>query len=190
MSNVHDDAGPSSFVSVPLATPLADDTEVSRVFSQSGRNLLALEATVDVESPSTIPSRSHQIHNRRAAFVSVDVTKPISEAPLGIRFRRSENGNLEVTQLDPEGIIGCSGTICPLYVGDYILSIDNRDVQDLTLGDAGKLLCELIGSVRLVARSPSGNPKHVESMIEKPTPSSVSCQTSRWNFWLVFRFSL
>lgn len=104
---------------------------------------------------------------RRAAFASATVVKNTEEDVLGMGLKKA-NGSLQVSSLRPN----CLLSEAPFQVGDKIISINNVDCAKKSLSQIAAMLKRSTGLLTVVVEHPEGDPKLVESMIMKETPTS------------------
>jgi membrane-associated protease RseP (regulator of RpoE activity) len=105
----------------------------------------------------------------RAEFLSVTFMKKIAETILGIGLREQSDGSKFVAKLGTGGFLAQS----PLRVGDKVLSINGKNCADFDRGATIQLLRQLVGTITIVAQNVGGNPKLVETMVEKPNVDSL-----------------
>ena len=106
----------------------------------------------------------------RAEFISVTICKSQADMVLGISLEKnSDNGQVRVTELLPDGIFSRS----PLRVGDFVMSVNGKSCLEMEAGQVDGLLRMMTGTITIVAQNIGGNSNLVETMVEKPSPDAL-----------------
>ena len=99
------------------------------------------------------PLPEKNVYDDRPSIMSVKAFKDCQEAKLGISFRDA-NGSLQVSSIDPNGLLGDT----PLRKGDFVVNIDDfHDCGHWNPTQAALYLKECVGYVKLVVRNPFGD---------------------------------
>jgi C-terminal processing protease CtpA/Prc len=165
-----------SDVTTPIATAELI-VEVSIVTSQEvGADQIVsvsaepIEADIDLEVQSSVlVASTNTADGSRAEFLSATVLKTTGDAMLGIGLMEHQDGTIYISRLLPEGPLGQS----PFRVGDKLLSINTKGSDYLDRVTAAALLRALEGTITIVAQNVGGDPKLVETMVEKAKPDSI-----------------
>jgi hypothetical protein len=129
-----------------------------------------IEADIDLEVQSSVlVASTNTADGSRAEFLSATVLKTTGDAMLGIGLMEHQDGTIYISRLLPEGPLGQS----PFRVGDKLLSINTKGSDYLDRVTAAALLRALEGTITIVAQNVGGDPKLVETMVEKAKPDSI-----------------
>lgn len=115
---------------------------------------------------STVQTSSSQ--RRRGEFLSATVVKPSKETRLGIQLCQDTAGDVRISFLRETGVLFQS----PLRVGDKIVSINGKSCFDMDHNISLDILKEAVGFVTIIVHNVGGDPKLVETMVEKISPRS------------------
>jgi membrane-associated protease RseP (regulator of RpoE activity) len=133
-------------------------------------HIVSVTAQPIVTASNTVSNEPSPLTGGRAEFLSITFLKKTADAHLGVELREQANGSKYLSKIKAAGPFAQS----PLRVGDKILSINNKSCVDFTdRGAAAELLQQLVGTVTIVAQNVGGDPKLVETMIEKRHAGSV-----------------
>jgi membrane-associated protease RseP (regulator of RpoE activity) len=164
-----------SAVSVSGA-PEATATAIIETYTESTSHEAGSEHIVSVIAQpieiasNTISDEPSTLHGGRAEFLSATFLKKTADAPLGVELREQANGSKFIHKIRAAGPIAQS----PLRVGDKVLSINNKSCVDFTdRGAAAEFLQQLVGTVTIVAQNVGGDPRLIETMVEKPDADSA-----------------
>jgi membrane-associated protease RseP (regulator of RpoE activity) len=164
-----------SAVSVSGA-PEATATAIIETYTEStspevGDDHIVSVTAQPIETASdTVSNEPSPLTGGRAEFLSITFLKKTADAHLGVELREQANGSKFISKVRAAGPFAQS----PLRVGDKVLSINNKSCVDFTdRGAAAELLRQLVGTVTIVAQNVGGDPKLIETMVEKPNADSV-----------------
>lgn len=158
----------ASFPNAPEATATAF-VEDSSTLSNNPEDVPIVSANAEPIAMDIDLESSDAITGGRAEFISVTFVKKTADVRLGIAISEQRDGTNLISKLRSDGPLSFS----PLRVGDKVLSINNKSCVDFDRGAATELLRQLVGTITIVVQNIGGDPKLVETMVEKAVVDSV-----------------
>jgi predicted metalloprotease with PDZ domain len=160
----------ASAVSVATATAIAETYAESTSQEVGGVPIVSVAAEPIETASSAVTSEPSLRTGGRAEFLSVTFHKKTADVRLGLGLREQADGSKFISKLRSDSPIAQS----PLRVGDKVLSINNKSCVDFTEhGSVAELLRQLVGTITIVAQNVGGDPKRIETMVEKPDADSI-----------------